>query len=170
MDQEVSHLIEAWHWMYFETDLVLGGILPENLHRRPSANLLSISEHLAHVARSEGSIFCRYLLGQSDAQWQTSLLTKDVFGWPPTMLESPADEDLARLSLEELKAEYLHLHERCYESAKEMKLAANHQFHDEWDRITTVRDRLRIAAYHVAYHCGQIYSTRHLLGEETPEN
>lgn len=170
MEPEVRHLIEAWHWMYFETDLVLGGIRPENLHRRPGPGLLSISEHLAHVARSEGSIIRRYLLCESDEDWQTSVLTRDVFGWPPTMLESPVEPDLAQITLKDVTEEYLRLHQGCYEAALTLILPAEHRFDDAWDRVVTVRDRLRIAAYHVAYHCGQIYSVRHLLGEETPEN
>ncbi len=170
MDNEVRSLIETWHWMYFETDLVLGGIAEEHLHQRPGPNLLAISEHLAHVARSEGSIICRFLLGQPPEAWQTSVLTRDVFGWPPTMLERPVDPDLASLPLAELTAEYLNLHERCYRAALALELPGDHAFDDAWDRVITVRDRLRIAAYHVAYHCGQIYSVRHMLGEDTPEN
>ena len=170
MDQELRCLIESWHWMYFETDLVLGGVKEENLHRRPAPNLLSISEHLAHVARSEGSIICRYLAGESDSEWQTSVLTKQVFGWPPTMLESPTDAELASMSLHEIATEYLALHDRCYQLALTLDLAPDHVFDDAWDRVTSVRDRLRIAAYHVGYHAGQIYTVRHLLGEETPEN
>ncbi len=156
--------------MYFETDLVLQGVSAENLHRRPGPGLLAISEHLAHVARSEGSIIRRYLLGEADSAWQSSILTREIFGWPPTMLERPVEPDLARMSLSDLAEEYLGLHERCYEAAQELRLPADHQFTDNWDRVVTVRDRLRIAAYHVSYHCGQIYSVRHMLGEETPDN
>lgn len=170
MNSEVHTLIEAWHWMYFETDLVLGGVKAENLHRRPAPNLISISEHLGHVARSEASIICRYLAGQQDHEWQTTTLTKPIFGWPPTMLESPVDPDLAAMGLEELNAEYLNHHEMCYRLALTLNLSPDHEFQDGWDRVTTVRDRLRIAAYHVGYHAGQIYTVRHLLGEETPEN
>jgi uncharacterized damage-inducible protein DinB len=170
MHPEVSHLIEAWHWMYFETDLVLGGVRPKNLHRRPAPNLLSISEHLAHIARSEGSIICRFLALQPDDEWQTSVMTRPIFGWPPTMLEHPVEPDLASMTLEEVTEEYLRLHEHCYRVAQSLELEPDQGFEDQWDRVTTVRDRLRIAAYHVAYHAGQIYSVRHLLGEETPEN
>jgi hypothetical protein len=98
MDSEVHHLIEAWHWMYFETDLVLGGVHSENLHRRPAPNLISISEHVAHVARSEASIICRYLAKQPDSVWQDSVLTKPIFGWPPTMLGAPVDRDLQAMT------------------------------------------------------------------------
>lgn len=156
--------------MYFETDLVLGGIKEENLHRRPAQNLLAISEHLAHVARSEASIICRYLAGQEDSEWQNSVLTKPLFGWPPTMIEAAVDSELAKMGLKEITDEYLNHHDKCYRLALTLNLSPDHQFQDGWNRVTTARDRLRIAAYHVAYHAGQIYSVRHLLGEETPEN
>lgn len=170
MEPEVAHLIEAWHWMYFETNLVLGGIAAEHLHVRPAPTLLSISEHLAHVARSEASIVLRYLGGQSPETWTHSPLLHGVFGWPPTMLESPVSHMLTPFTVEGITTEYLRCHEHCYQMAQKLSLSSDHSFSDDWDRVVTVRDRLRIAAYHVAYHHGQIYSVRHLLGEETPEN
>lgn len=170
MDSEVRTLVEAWHWMYFETDLAFGGLSEENLHRRPAPGLLSVSENVAHVARSEASIVYRYLFGRPPEEWSDGLFRGAQFGWPPTMLEGPVSPELARLSVAEVMGEYLRQHERCYAMAGELELPASHVFEDDWDRIRTVRDRLRIAAYHVAYHTGQIYSARHALGEDTPEN
>lgn len=170
MNAEVSHLIETWHWMYFETDLLFEGLSEANLHRRPGPSLLAVSEHVAHVVRSEASIVNRYLFGQPEEQWADCLMRQKPFGWPPTLLESPVDSGLQSLTVAEVKAEYLRNHERCYRLAQTLDLAPDFAFDDDWDRVRTVRDRLRIAAYHVAYHCGQIYSARHLLGEETPEN
>ena len=34
----------------------------------------------------------------------------------------------------------------------------------------TYGEYLEYAVFHVAYHTGQMYSARHLLGEETPDN
>jgi hypothetical protein len=170
MDSEVSHLIEAWHWMYFETDLAFGGLSEENLHQRPAPTLISVSEHAAHVARSEASIVNRYLFSQKPEEWADCLFRQAEFGWPPTMLEGPVNPELARMSVAEVMGEYLIQHERCYALAKTLTLPPDHVFEDDWLRIRTVRDRLRIAAYHVAYHTGQIYAARHALGEETPEN
>ncbi len=170
MDPEVETLIDAWHWMYFETDLAFRGLSEENLHRRPSPCLLSVSENVAHVARSEASIVYRYLLGQQPDAWADCLFREAQFGWPPTMLEGPVSPELVRMSSPDVMAEYLRQHERCYAMARDLKLPADHLFTDGWDRICTVRDRLRIAAYHVAYHTGQIYSARHALGETTPDN
>ena len=170
MDPEVSHLIEAWHWMYFETDLVFGGLSESNIHKRPGPGLLAVSEHAVHVARSEASIIDRFLFGRPQEEWADCLFRKKEFGWPPTMLESPVDPELVKMSVREVEAEYLKQHNRCYELAKTLKLPADHTFTDDWDRCVNVRDRLRIAAYHVGYHAGQIYSARHMLGEDTPEN
>ena len=189
MHPEVEHLIEAWHWMYFEADLVFGGLQEDNLHRRPAPGLLAVSEHAAHLARSEASIVNRYLFGQlpelplapmnggerglggeGSSGWADCLFRRAEFGWPPTMLEGPVNPDLAKLSVAEVFEQLTVQHLRCYELARTLALSPDHEFDDDWPRIRTVRDRLRIAAYHVAYHMGQIYSVRHLLGEETPEN
>lgn len=163
MQSEVATLVEAWHWMYFETDLMFDDLHPVNLHRRPTPKLLSVSEHCAHLVRSEASIVNRYLFGQPEAEWADTPMRKRLFGWPPTMLESPVDPDLAAMSVAEVKGALLDEHRRCYELAQKLELPAHHVFEDDWDRC-------RIAAYHVGYHMGQIYTARHLLGEETPEN
>jgi uncharacterized damage-inducible protein DinB len=34
----------------------------------------------------------------------------------------------------------------------------------------TYREALKYASFHVSYHTGQIYTARHLLGEQTPDN
>jgi hypothetical protein len=34
----------------------------------------------------------------------------------------------------------------------------------------TYGEALKYLVFHVSYHTGQIYSARHLLGEETPDN
>jgi len=34
----------------------------------------------------------------------------------------------------------------------------------------TYREFLKYAGFHVSYHAGQIYSVRHLLGDQTPDN
>lgn len=39
-----------------------------------------------------------------------------------------------------------------------------------WPPFYTYRAFLTYAAFHVAYHTGQMYSARHLLGEATPDN
>lgn len=170
MHPESAALVEAWHWMYFETDLAFGGLSQDNLHRRPGPGLLAVSEHAAHVARSEASIVERYLFGRPHEEWADCLFRQERFGWPPEMLEGPVDPELARLTVAEVLAEYLRQHERCYQTARSLMLSPDYEFDDAWKRIHTVRDRLRIAAYHVAYHTGQIYAARHALGEETPEN
>jgi len=39
-----------------------------------------------------------------------------------------------------------------------------------WPPNQTYGAFLTYAAFHVAYQTGQMYSVRHLLGEETPDN
>ena len=38
------------------------------------------------------------------------------------------------------------------------------------EQTRQVNSMLTYAAIHVAYHVGQIYTVRHLLGETTPDN
>ena len=39
-----------------------------------------------------------------------------------------------------------------------------------WSPNQTYREILKYAAFHVAYHTGQMYSVRHLLGDTPPDN
>jgi uncharacterized damage-inducible protein DinB len=39
-----------------------------------------------------------------------------------------------------------------------------------WPAHSNYGEYLRYAAFHIAYHTGQMYSARHLLGEVTPDN
>ncbi len=39
-----------------------------------------------------------------------------------------------------------------------------------WPAHWSYRSFVTYLSFHVAYHTGQIYSARHLLGEETPDN
>jgi uncharacterized damage-inducible protein DinB len=39
-----------------------------------------------------------------------------------------------------------------------------------WPPNYTYDEFLKYAVFHVSYHTGQMFSVRHLLGEETPDN
>jgi len=39
-----------------------------------------------------------------------------------------------------------------------------------WSPKSNYGELLRYVAFHIAYHTGQMYTVRHLLGEETPDN
>jgi hypothetical protein len=171
MDPKIVALIDAWHWSYLDFDLVFQGLSQENLVRRPHPNCLAICEHVAHIMRSEASIVRRYLFGEPEELWADHWMLKAPFGWPPDILAASIDPRFGSVEPEELKGFAHERHNAMVEYAEGIDLPIAFGFADDWaDAAPTVEVRLRFAAYHVGYHVGQMYQTRHLLGDETPEN
>jgi hypothetical protein len=171
MDARVRTLVDAWDWSYVDFDLAFEGLSVETLHRRPSPVSISIAEIAAHTAYSEASIILRYLLGIPKEEWGEDFMLRDPYGWPPRVMEGPPLPQLLAMSVEEVKGAWIGHHRSFVDRLALFDLSADHRFTDEWaDSAPNVETRLRFAAYHVAYHIGQIYAIRQVLGEETPEN
>ena len=167
----MRELIEAWHWSYVDFDMIFEGLSQEHLHRRPGPGSLSISEMCAHLLRSEASIILRYLFGMPAEEWEDLFMLRAPYGWPPDILAAPIDRRLLELTPDEVKMLVYDRHERLYQRCFSLALPLNHRFDDDWSGpAPTVETRLRFAAYHVAYHAGQMYQNRHLLGDVTPDN
>jgi len=124
--------------------------------RRPHAKLLSFGELAAHVAYSEAE----YLL----EGFASPLIDRNLRYYPYTV-EQPVTLDMGA---EALYAEVKRIHEAGKAAFLEAKpdLAANHPGRPDWTWGYT----LEYMAFHAAYHTGQMYSVRHLLGHETADN
>ena len=171
MDPAVRTLIDAWDWSYVDFDMAFEGMSEETLHRRLSPASISIAEIAAHTTYSEASIILRYLLGIPKEDWGGDFMLRDPYGWPPRILESPPLPELLEMGVEEVKSAWMRHHRRFVAQLDSFDLPADHGFADEWsDAAPDVETRLRFAAYHVAYHIGQIYAIRQALGEATPDN
>jgi hypothetical protein len=168
---EWKTLLLVWHDSYRDVEMAFEGLRDEHVHTRIAPGVMAISEMAAHLARSEASITLRYLLGKPAEAWRDdSVLLHDRFGWPPDLLLMPVDEQLARMSADEVKSELLRVHAVCYQAVERAEIDLDTQFDDGWHEVKTARARLLYAGYHVPYHVGQIYMVRHVLGDSTPDN
>jgi hypothetical protein len=171
MDEAVRTLVNAWDWSYVDFDMAFEGMSHETLHRRASESQISIAEVAAHTIYSEASIILRYLLDVPKEGWGDHFMLRDPYGWPPRILEVPSDPALLAMSVAEVKGAWRDHHQSFHRQLEPFQLSANHRFVDEWSEAAPdVETRLRFAAYHVAYHIGQIYTLRQVLGENTPDN
>lgn len=140
----------------WEMHEVFEGLKDADVWVRADPRLLSVGELAAHVAYGEVS----YFLGE----FESPLLTPSIRYYPHT-LDSPL---VLSLGAAELYAEVLRIHEAC--KAKFMQdlpdLADKNPYRDEW----TWGYMMEYMAFHVAYHTGQMYSVRHLMGHETANN
>lgn len=150
-------LVRAWELGYFELGEALTGMPDADVWKRPATRLLSVGEIVAHLAYWEASDFIDVQettpLASQAARYYTSNIDA------PLVLEIGGEALLseARRNFEACKAAFL--------SAPRGEDAPN-PLREDW----TWRQTLDYKVFHVAYHTGQVYSARHLLGHETVDN
>jgi len=123
---------------------------------RPHPRLLSIGELAAHVAQGEAVSFF--------SSFDSPLMIESAGYYPQTLAE-PLHLDLGA---EALYAEVKRVHEACKGQflADRPDLDSKSPFRAEWSWSYV----LEYMAFHIAYHTGQMYSVRHLMGHKTANN
>jgi hypothetical protein len=151
-------VLKALDTAQWEMSEAFKGLPDEDVWRRPHPRLLSVGELAAHIAYWEAQSF----LGEGGVE---SPLATFEARYYTSNVAAPVE---MALGAGEVLAEVQRIHELCKAS-----FAANPHEPDEsnpnrngWSWGTTVEYQ----AFHVAYHAGQMYSVRHLLGHETVDN
>ena len=154
---ELDLLIKAWDHAHWELSEAFVGLPDEDVWKRPHPNLLSVGELAGHIAYGElehcqlmdtGSPFAR-----SEFRYYPHIKSADLeftMGAEAVFAEVQRVHDLARAS-------YL---------ATDLTAEDPHPVRKDW----TWGYALEYMVFHIAYHTGQIYSVRHLLGHETVDN
>jgi hypothetical protein len=153
---------------YYELKFAFEGLADENVWKRPGPGLLSVGELAGHIAHAEATRLAGEGPDPARCRVTSPLIDLRFRYYPHTLETTPSEQHLA-MTAEQVWAEVLRVHE---ESVADFK-ALNP---DPADAIPgclsgfTYGEFLKYAVFHVAYHAGQIYSARHLLGESTPDN
>ncbi len=118
---------------------------------------MSIGEQAAHIAYGEA----RWILGEGF----DSPFTVPAVRYYPYSIEEPL---VLPMSAAEVYAEVKRVHEACKADllANPRNLEETSPYRSDWTWGYT----LQYEAFHIAYHTGQIYSIRHLLGHQTADN
>jgi hypothetical protein len=157
---------------YFEVGEAFGGLADEHVWKRPAPGLLSVGELAGHIAYWAAG---RLALEGTEAGSRPDLskvkvkspLVDERFAYyPGTLAAAPSSEHLA-MTAEQVHQELLRVHREsvaCLRALSPDLSSPAPGWHSDY------ADYLRYAAFHVAYHTGQMYSARHLLGESTPDN
>jgi hypothetical protein len=157
---------------YFEVQEAFKGLADENVWKRPTARLLSVGELAGHVAYWEAMRLAGDGGGpESDVAKcrVSSPLIDRRFQYYPLTLENPPSEQHLAMTAEQVCRELVRVHEEAVAHFKALNP-------DPDTRIPgcptgfTYGQYLEYAVFHISYHTGQMYSARHLLGEETPDN
>lgn len=140
----------------WEMGEAFGELADADLWVRPHPRHLSIGELAAHVAYGE----IRWL-----HPTLASPLSREDVGYYPHSVEHPLALELGAVALYD---EVRRVHEACKAHVLRLRPELGQQLptRSDW----TWADALEYMAFHIAYHTGQIYSVRHLLGHDTPDN
>lgn len=128
----------------------------EDLWKRPSPELLSVGELAVHIAYGELNTFF------PDMSTELNIRTSSYYPY------NLPNQVVLNLTSQQLFEEVKRVHEACKAKMLEMNpnLSERNTNRPDW----TWEYSFIYQGFHIAYHTGQIYSVRHLLGHVTPDN
>lgn len=160
----LAPLINAWDEAHREFDIALEGLPDEDLWKRAHPRLLSVGELAGHIAYwqavwTQAGGDDRPDLAQLPIQ---SPLLDSRFRYYTTTVDGG-------VALELTTAQVLEEVRRIHEAAKAAvgDNGLDDPYPGQWG---TWGNLVQYQAFHVAYHTGQVYSVRHMLGHETEDN
>ncbi|MCG9895332.1 MAG: DinB family protein [Fimbriimonadaceae bacterium] len=135
----------------------------DDLWRRPHPGLLSVGEIAGHVATAQ----TLWMIGEA---WDADLASLEIqsplidarFKYYVHSIKAPVSVDL---TADQAIAEVARIHQAARAKAAEHDAGDPTPTH--WE---TWGNMVQYQGFHVAYHAGQIYSVRHMMGHETEDN
>jgi len=164
----VEAYLQALELAYFELGEAFKGLADENVWKRPAEKLLSVGELAGHIAFWEAVRLAGEGPDPAPCRVSSPLIDRR-FRYHPVTLATPPSEQHRAMTAEQVWRELLRVHE---ESLAHFRALSP----DPDTRIPgcptgfTYGEYLKYLVFHVSYHTGQIFTVRHLLGEETPDN
>ncbi|MFN3729314.1 MAG: DinB family protein [Fimbriimonadaceae bacterium] len=154
---EFEQLVKALDEAIWEMGEAFKGLPDEDVWKRADHRLLSVGELAGHVAYWESKSFL-------DDGVESPLAIESFRYYE----DGGGDAVALPLGAEAVYAEVKRIHEASKEAllADPPDLEAPNERRDGWPWGSL----LRYQAFHVAYHTGQMYSVRHLLGHQTVDN
>jgi hypothetical protein len=156
---------------YYEVTFAFGGLADEHVWKRPSERLLSIGEIAGHIAYWEAVKFAGEGGDPPDpAKCRVkSPLVDARFRYYTTSLQTTPSTELLAMTATDVCQELLRVHKEAMADFKSRDVDIDTS-PPGWPPGRTYRMFLTYAAFHVAYHTGQMYTLRHLLEELPPDN
>lgn len=153
---------------YFEVSEAFKGLADDNVWKRPTPGLLSVGELAGHIAYWEANRFAGEGTDLAKCKVQSFLIDERFGYYPVTIATSPTAEQLA-IGAEAVGQELLRVHQETMAHLRSVNPPLDSVV-PGCEPFWTYEQSLKYTIFHVAYHTGQMYSVRHLLGEDTPDN
>lgn len=175
--------LECLELAYFEMTEAFKGLRDEHVWKRPADGLLSVGEIAGHVAHWEAVRLAGPTARTSGAAgtlggnpWPDlakcrvrSPLIDPRFRYYPITLANPPSEQHFAMTADQVCRELLRVHAEAVAHFRALNPDPA-STPPGWPPHWTYGESLKYTVFHVSYHVGQIYSARHLLAEETPDN
>ena len=153
---------------YYEVKFVFEGLTDDNVWKRPAAGLLCVGELSGHIAYWEAVRLAGEGEELAKCQVSSPLIDNRFRYYPTTLASAPSEQHLA-MTAQQVCEELLRVHEEAVACFKALNPDPNLRI-PGCPTGFTYGQYLEYAVFHLAYHTGQMYSVRHLLGEKTPDN
>jgi len=158
----LAPLIEAWDEAHREFAIALEGLPDQDLWKRPHPRLLSVGELAGHVAYWQGV----WSMGGSDKPDLEQLgiqspLLNHGFRYYTSHVDQPVQLEMTTA---QVRDEVGRVHGAAKAALAGKGKDDEHPYWRTWGNL------IQYQVFHVAYHTGQAYSVRHLLGHETEDN
>lgn len=154
--EELKLLLKAWESAHWELGEAFKGLEDKDVWRRADPKLLSIGELAAHMAYGESKNFGIAV---------DSPLIDDVNRYYPYAVAGSFHAELGAKAVYDETQRVHSIVRDSFLSCGQDPYATNPS-RPGWTWANT----LEYMVFHVAYHTGQIYSVRHLMGHETEDN
>lgn len=154
--------LEQLELAYFELGEAFTGLADENVWKRPAEGIPSVGELAGHIAYGEADRFA----GKGVL---TSPLIDPRFRYYDHTLSTPPSEEQLAMTATEVHTELVRVHQEAVAQLKKRDLDLSGPA-PENSPGNTFGEMLQYMIFHVGYHVGQMYTVRHLLGEQTPDN
>lgn len=161
---DLATLKAAWDEGYRELEIAIEGTPDRDVWVRPHPKLLSVGELIGHIAYGHASwVLCagKDRPGAEDFPFPSPLLGHQ-FRYYLSTVEAQVELDLTA-------AQLWHELGKIREASDQVLRGLSYDsiYPGMWG---TWGNCVQYQVFHVAYHTGQIYSVRHLLGHETEDN
>ena len=160
----LSPLIDAWAEGHREFGFAFEGLPDEDLWKRVDPRLLSVGEIAGHVAYWQAV----WTMGGGEAKPDLSRLPIEsplldaTFRYYTVNVDEPV---VLSLGSKQTFDEVMRIHEAAKAIAQGKE--RDEIYPGQWG---TWGNFVQYQAFHVAYHTGQAYSVRHLMGHTTEDN
>lgn len=158
-----EQLFQAWDEAHRELAIALDNFPEDDLWKRPHPRLLSVGELAGHLAYAQAA--WAFGDGSYDADTTTFPIQSPLIDRGFHYYSNQVDHPLVKpMTSGQIREELKRIHEATKEAIAKKDVDDPHPYWRTWGNM------VQYEVFHVAYHTGQAYSVRHLLGHETEDN